>query len=91
MWSLAETVKLLGNSKGKEIRLKKVSEEEYVAKPRIWDMLGSHESGEKPKQWTTLFDAVKKGGCGVASIELARLLGRELEGFEETVRNIVNG
>ena len=54
-------------------------------------MLGSHGSGETSKQWTTLFDAVKKGGCGVASIELTRLFGREPEGFEETVRNMVNG
>ena len=37
------------------------------------------------------FDAVKKGGCAVASIELARLLGREPKGFEETVRNMING
>ena len=90
VWSLAETVRLLGTSKGKEIRLKHVSEEEYVAEPRIRDMLGSHGPGEVPKQWATSFNAVKNGECAVASVELARLLGREPEGFEETVRSMVN-
>ena len=90
VWTLAEAVKLLGDSKGKEIRLRKVSEEEYVADPRIRDMLGSHGPGEVPKQWATSFNAVKNGECAVASVELARLLGRQPEGFEETVRNMVN-
>ena len=90
VWSLAETVELLGTLKGKEIRLNHVREEEYVAEPRIRDMLGSHGPGEVPKQWVTSFNAVKNGECAVASVELARLLGREPEGFKETVRNMVN-
>ena len=90
-WSLTEAVKILGDSKGKEIRLRKISEEEYVAQPRIRDMLGSHGPGEAPEQWATSFNAVKNGECAVASIELARLLGREPEGFEETVGSMING
>lgn len=90
VWSLAEAVKLLGDSKGKKIRLKQVSEEEYVAEPRIRDMLGSHGPGEVPKQWATSFNAVKNGECAVASVELPSLLGRQPEGFEKTVRNMVN-
>ena len=91
VWKLAEAVELLGSSQGKEIRLKQVSEEEYVAQRRVRDMLGSHGPGEVPKQWATSFTAVKNGECAVASIELGRLLGREPEGFEETVRNMTNG
>ena len=90
VWSLAEAVKLLGDSEGKKIRLKQVSEEVYVAEPRIRDMLGSHGPGEVPKQWATSFNAVKNGECAVASVELPRLLGRQPEGFEKTVRNMVN-
>ena len=54
-------------------------------------MLGSHGPGEVPKQCATAFDTVKNGECAVASIGLARLLGRQLEGFEETMRNMING
>ena len=90
VWSLTEAVKLLGDSKGKVIRLRKISEKEYVADPRVLDMLGSHGPGEVPQQWATSFNAVKNGECAVASVELARLLGREPEGFEETLTDLVN-
>ena len=88
VWSLADAVKLLGKVKGKEIRLKQVTEEEYVTEPRVQEMLGSHGPGEVPKQWATSFDAVRRGECAVASVELGRLLGREPEAFEDTVRNM---
>lgn len=90
VWSLADAVKLLGEVKGKEIRLKEVTVEQYVAEPRVQEMLGSHGPGEVPKQWATSFEAVRKGECAVASVELGRLLGREPEGFEETVRRMVH-
>ncbi len=90
VWSLADTVKLLEKVKGKEIRLKEVSEEVYVAEPRVQKLLGSHGPGKVPKQWATSFHALKKGECAVASIELQRLLRREPEGFEETVRKMLD-
>lgn len=91
VWSLADTVKLLGQVKGKDMKVKQVTEEEYAAEPRVQEMLGSHGPGEVPKQWATSFDAVSKGECAVVSVELRRLLGREPEGFEETVKRMVNG
>ena len=87
VWSLAEVVELLAKSKGKEIRLKEVSEEKYVAEPRMLSSLGF---GDVPQQWATTFDAVKNGKCAVASVELRRLLGREPEAFEDTVKGMVN-
>lgn len=83
-------MKVLGKVKEKKIRLKPVTAKEYIAEPRIQKMLGSHGPGEVPKQWATSFDAVRKGEYAVASVELGRLLGREPEGFEETVRRMVN-
>lgn len=91
VWSLAETIKLLADVKGKEMNFKEVSPEEYVAEPRVQQRLGSHGPGEVPKQWATSFDAVKKGECAVTSVELGRLLGREPEALEKTVRKMVNG
>lgn len=91
VWSLADTVKLLGKVKGKDMKVKQVTEEEYVADPRVQQMLGSHGPREVPKQWATSFDAVREGECAVASVELGRVLGREPEGLEETVKEMVNG
>ena len=54
-------------------------------------MIGSRGPGEVPKQWATAFNAVKNEECAVASIELASLLGRQPEGFEEIMKNVVNG
>ena len=89
-WSLEDVVKLLMKLKGKKIRVDQISEEDYVAEPRIQNMLGSHGPGEVPRQWATSFDAVKKGECAVTSVELGRLLGREPEGFETTVRAMIS-
>lgn len=88
--TLADTVKLLGKVKGKDMKVKQVTEEVYVAEPRVQQMLGSHGPGEVPRQWATSFDTVKNGECAVPSVELGRLLGREPEGFEETVKEMVN-
>ena len=90
VWSLADTVKLLGEVKEKDMKVKQITEEEYVAEPQVQEMLGSHGPGEVPKQWATSFEAVKKGECAVVSVELRRLLGRDPEGLGETVRKMVN-
>ena len=91
VWSLAETVKLLGKMNRKDMKIKQITKEEYMAEPRVQELLGSHGPGEVPKQWATSFEAVKKGECAVLSVELRQLLGRDPEGFEETVRKMVNG
>ena len=88
VWSLVDIVKLLGEIKRKDIEIKQVSEEEYAAEPRVQEMLRSLGPKEVPKLWATSFDAVRKGECGVASVELGRLLGREPESFEETVKKM---
>ena len=91
VWSLADTVKLLGEIKGKDMRVKQVSEAEYAAEPRVQEMLRPHGPREVPKLWVTSFDAVKEGECAVASVELGRLLGREPERFDETVKKMTRG
>ena len=91
VWSLVDIVKLLGEIKEKEIRIKQVSEEEYAAEPRVQEMLRPLGPREVPKLWATSFDAVRKGECGIASVELRRLLGREPETFEQTVRQLTRG
>ena len=89
VWGLADVLELLGKVVGKEIKLIQVSKEEYVAEPRVQAILGSLGPGNVAERWATSFDAIKRGECAVASVELGRLFGREPEGFEETVRKLV--
>ena len=89
VWGLADVVEMLGKVVGKEIRFKQISREEYAAEPRVQAILDSLGPGHVAQRWATSFDAIKKGECAVTSAELGRLLGREPEGFEETVRKLV--
>ena len=89
VWSLLDVVELLGKITGKDIKLIQVSEEEYVAEPRVQVLLGPHGPKDVARSWATSFDAIKRGECAVASVEMGRLLGRQPEGFEETVRKLV--
>ena len=91
VWSLVDIVKLLGEIKGRDMKIKQVSEEEYAAEPRVQEVLRPLGPREVPKLWATSFDAVKKGECDVASVELGRLLGREPERFDETVKKMTRG
>ena len=51
-------------------------------------MLQRHGSGDVPREWATSFQAIKEGETATVSWELERLLGREPEGFDETVRRM---
>lgn len=86
VWSIADTLREAGRAVGREVTLKQVSIEEYVNDPLVVNSLGAHGPGEVPKQWATSFKAVKKRETAVVSLELEKLLGREPEGFEQTVR-----
>ena len=81
VWSLSDTVKLLGKVKKKEIRLKTVTEKEYIAEPQVQDMLGSHGPEEVPKQWATSFHAIKTRECAVARVSWEGHLGESLRGW----------
>ncbi|KAL6716507.1 hypothetical protein ACLMJK_006074 [Lecanora helva] len=88
-WSIADTLKVTAKVVSKEVKIKLISVEEYANDPLIIEKLGSHGPGEVPKQWSTSFEAVKLGETEVVSGELRKWLGREPEGFEETVRAMV--
>ena len=90
-WTLVETLEMLGRITGNDIRLRQVSIKEYAAQPVVQQNLGSHGPGDQvPKQWATVYEALRRGECSVTSMELGRLLGREPEGFELTVRKMVS-
>ena len=88
-YSIAETVSILGSVVDKEIKIQEVGVDEYAADPRVQGQLGSHGEGDVPTKWATSFQAVKAEECAVESTRLGRLLGREPETFETTVRAMV--
>ncbi len=90
VWTLADTVKLLGKMAGKSITLKEVTIEEYVAQPLVRHNLSAHGPGDVARDWATAFEAVRRGETAVVTGELERLLGRVPEGFEETVTALAN-
>ncbi|KAM0800075.1 hypothetical protein BDR22DRAFT_898582 [Usnea florida] len=66
--------------------------------PRVWSLvdivklLGEIKGKDmKCYLWATSFDAVKDGECDIASVEPERLLGREPESFDETVKKMTKG
>ena len=88
-WSIADTLQVVGDAIGQEVRIKKVGIDEYVNDPIIKKKLPLHGRDDVPRKWTTSFEAVKAGETAVVSGELEKLLGRKPEGFEETVRAMV--
>ena len=87
-WSIADTLKVVGKTVGKEVAIKEISVEEYANEQLSIEHLGSHGPGEVPRQWASSFEAVRRGETAVVSGELVKLLGREPEGFEEVVRSL---
>ena len=85
-WTLAETVALMGKVAGRDLSIKELSVEEYTKEKSVKENFGS---GDGPREWATSFQAIKEGETAVVSGELERLLGRKPEGFDETVRQMV--
>ncbi|KAK4034303.1 hypothetical protein C8A01DRAFT_49284 [Parachaetomium inaequale] len=83
VWSLAETVAVLGEIAGREVRIRAVPVDEYVRLPQVLAKFGSEEMA---RMWATAWDAIRAGETAVVAPELAAILGREPEAFEVAVR-----
>lgn len=83
-WSLAETVDVLGQVAGKDnVRIRKVSVDEYVKQPQVLAYFGDEE---KARSWATAFDAIRAGETAVVTNDLEQILGRTPEPFDKTVK-----
>ncbi|OKL55469.1 hypothetical protein UA08_09325 [Talaromyces atroroseus] len=89
--TLAETVAVVSQIIGRnDIRIKKVSVEEYAAQPQNAPMLTYH-GVDLSKEWATAWKAIANGECNVVTPLLGETLGREPEDFETTIRRQVEG
>lgn len=85
-WSLADTVHLLAKTLGKEVRIRQVSVDEYVAQPQVLEKFGSRENAVT---WATAWDAIRAGETAVVTTDMEKILGRKPEAFETTIGNIL--
>lgn len=88
-WSLAETVQALGRAIGKEVKIREVSVEEYIAQPQV-ELRLTIKGTNMGKEWATAFEAIRNGEAGVVTPDLKEILGREPEDFETTIRKMVS-
>lgn len=85
-WTLAETVDVLSRAVGKSVRIREVSVEEYAQQERVVSVFGSPELA---RTWATAWEAIRAGETAVVRGTLGEVLGREPEGFEETIGKLV--
>jgi hypothetical protein len=85
--SLRETVEILARVTGRDVRIKKISADEYVELPfkeKYW-----YHGENLLKEYTSCWEAFRRGEATVVSPLLGDVLGREPEDFETTVRGLL--
>ncbi|KAL4801830.1 hypothetical protein BDV18DRAFT_148242 [Aspergillus unguis] len=87
VFSMKETVEVLGRAVGKDVKLREISVDEYVKLPHN----GRHtcHGVDLAREWTTAWDAIKLGETAVVTPTMKEILGREPEDYETTIRNMV--
>jgi len=85
VWSYPETLSVLSNASGKQLRLRSVSVDEYVNQPSMQNFAQPYGLGDTGRIWATAFEAIKAGETAVPSTLLGELLGREPEDYEKTI------
>lgn len=84
-YSLAETVKILSKAVGKDVKIRKVTVDEWLAQPQIMGYFGEEE---KAKTWATAWEAIQGGETAHVSPMLETILGRRPEEYEVTIQNM---
>ncbi|KAK6215786.1 hypothetical protein QIS74_08805 [Colletotrichum tabaci] len=85
VWSLAETVEVLGRAAGRDVRIRRVDVDEYARLPQVLARFGSRE---KAKTWATAWEAIAKGETAVVTDTLREVIGRDPEEFDVTIKRL---
>ncbi|KAL3458382.1 hypothetical protein BJX64DRAFT_266700, partial [Aspergillus heterothallicus] len=87
VYSLNETVEILGRVAGKKVRIVPVSVDEYAA----FDHRGLHtyHGVNLAREWTTAWEAIRRGETAVVTPTMKEILGREPEDYETTIRGLL--
>jgi len=85
--SLREAVGILGRITGKDIKIKQISVDKYAELPfkeKYW-----YHGVNLLKEYTSCWEAFRRGEAAVVPPLLGEILGREPEDFETTVRGLL--
>jgi uncharacterized protein YbjT (DUF2867 family) len=85
-WSLGATVQVLGAAVGRNVSIRKVDINEWLAQPQIKSYFGTEE---KARTWATAWDAIRAGETSYVSPTLKEILNREPEPLEVTIQGMV--
>jgi len=90
-WNLGDTLKAVGKLLGKKVQLYHESEQAYAKRDAVVIAMQTPglEDLNVPKEWATVFEAIRKGETSVVSPDLKRLLGREPADFESILRALL--
>ncbi|KAJ5960675.1 uncharacterized protein N7479_007825 [Penicillium vulpinum] len=86
--TLAETVEILGRVVGKDLKIREISVDEYVDLPQIGDN-HTYRGVDLSREWTTAWEAIRRGEAAVVTPAMREILGREPESFETTIKALV--
>ncbi|KAJ0420261.1 hypothetical protein BJY00DRAFT_284581 [Aspergillus carlsbadensis] len=87
VFSLSETVEILGRAVGRDVKIKPVTVDEYAA----FDHKGLHtyHGVNLAREWATAWEAIRRGETAVVTPTLKEILGREPEDYETTIRGLL--
>jgi uncharacterized protein YbjT (DUF2867 family) len=83
VWSLEETVRVLAEIAGTQVRIRQVSVDEYV---KLEQVQAVFQSEEKARTWATAWDAIRAGETAVVTGEMEKILGRKPLEFDVAAR-----
>ncbi|CAN9176211.1 unnamed protein product [Alternaria alternata] len=85
--SIAESVKSISRVLGKDVKIQQCSIDEWASQNSV-DGASKYLAGDMKKHWATVYDALRRGEGAVVTDHLRRLLDREPEKFETTIKNM---
>ncbi|KAL4926690.1 uncharacterized protein BDV17DRAFT_268917 [Aspergillus undulatus] len=87
IFSLNETADVLGRAVGKDVKIRQISVDEYVKLPH--EGRHTYHGVDLSREWTTAWEAIRRGETAVVTPTLGEILGREPEDYETTIRAMV--
>jgi hypothetical protein len=86
-YSLSETVGILGRVLGRDLKIREISVEEYAGLPH--GGLNTYHGVELSREWATAWEAIRRGETAVVVPDIREVLGREPEGYETTIKELI--
>ena len=86
--SIGQSVESISRVLGKDVKIQQCSIDEWASQDSV-NGAAKYLAGDMKKHWATAYDALRCGEGAVVTDHLRRLLGREPEGFETTIKGMV--